>query len=71
VGMRRCWGGWQQTQEVLEQFGKRVRQARAQYQRFVAEGVKRGRRAEFQGGGLIRSAGGWEAVRKLRRGREK
>jgi len=63
--------GCQQTREVLEQFGKRVRQARAQYQRFVADGVERGRRAEFQGGGLVRSVGGWEAVRKLRRGREK
>ncbi len=55
---------------VLEQFGKRARQARAQYERFVADGVDRGRRAEFQGGGLIRSAGGWGVVRKLRRGRE-
>ncbi len=63
--------GWQDTRMVLEQFGKRVRQARAQYERFVADGVDRGRRAEFQGGGLIRSAGGWAAVRKLRRGRER
>ncbi len=36
----------------------------------MAEGVDRGRRPEFQGGGLIHSAGGWAAVRKLRRGRE-
>jgi len=62
--------GWQDTRMVLEQFGNRARQARAQYERFVADGVDRGRRAEFQGGGLIRSAGGWAAVRKLRRGRE-
>jgi hypothetical protein len=61
---------WQDTRVVLEQFGKEVRRARAQYQSFVAEGISRGRRPEFQGGGLIRSAGGWAAVGKLRRGRE-
>ncbi len=62
--------GWQETEIVLEQFGKRVREARVRYERYVAEGVERGRRAEFQGGGLIRSTGGWSAVRKLLRGRE-
>ncbi len=30
---------WQDTQMVLEQFAKRPRQARAQYERFVADGV--------------------------------
>jgi hypothetical protein len=29
-----------------------------------------GRRPELMGGGLLRSAGGWAAVRELRRGRE-
>ncbi len=28
----------------------------------VAAGVTQGRRVELQGGGLIRSAGGWQAV---------
>jgi len=61
---------WQATQSVLKQFAPTPRRARVAYQTFVAEGVKQGRRAEFQGGGLIRSAGGWTAVQELRRGRE-
>ena len=32
--------------------------------------MRRGRRPDLQGGGLIRSCGGWAAVRALRRGRE-
>jgi putative transposase len=32
----------------------------------VAEGVDRGRRPELIGGGLIRSAGGWSAIKALR-----
>lgn len=32
--------------------------------------VPAGRRPELQGGGLVRSLGGWAAVRALRRGRE-
>ena len=36
----------------------------------MAAGIPRGRRPEFQGGGLLRSLGGWHAVAQLRRGRE-
>jgi hypothetical protein len=36
----------------------------------VAEGVGQGHRPEFQGGGLVRSLGGWQAVQAIRRGRE-
>lgn len=61
---------WQDIEAVLIQFGQTLRRARAEYHAFVAAGVLQGRRPELQGGGLIRSAGGWEAVRKLRRGRE-
>jgi REP element-mobilizing transposase RayT len=61
---------WQETGSVLRLFGGRVSQARRSYKSFVAEGVAHGRRPELMGGGLIRSAGGWAAVRDLRRGRE-
>jgi len=61
---------WQDTRVVLAEFGRRVGESRRRYEIFVAEGVERGRRPEFQGGGRIRSAGGWAAVQKLRRGRE-
>jgi putative transposase len=36
--------------------------ARRAYQGFLAEGVGMGKRADFIGGGLVRSAGGWEQV---------
>lgn len=61
---------WQATGEVLGHFAKALRRARAHYRTFVAAGVPLGRRPELQGGGLIRSLGGWQAVRDLRRGRE-
>jgi hypothetical protein len=61
---------WQAGGAILGQFGPTARRARAAYRAFVAEGVRQGRRPELQGGGLIRSLGGWAAVASLRRGRE-
>jgi len=61
---------WQATKEVLGRFASDPRRARARYRAFVAAGIPQGHRPEFQGGGLIRSAGGWAAVQNLRRGRE-
>jgi len=59
---------WQDTRTVLTQFGPTPARARQAYRAFVAAGVPQGRRPEFQGGGLVRSLGGWDAVRQLRRG---
>ncbi|MBI3084474.1 MAG: transposase [candidate division NC10 bacterium] len=61
---------WQATAEVLSRFAREPRRARAAYRAFVAAGMFQGRRHELQGGGLIRSLGGWKAVQGLRRGRE-
>jgi len=61
---------WQATADVLRRFANDARRARARYRAFVEAGVPLGRRPEFQGGGLVRSAGGWAAVQTLRRGRE-
>ena len=61
---------WQATTEVWAAFGPTPRRAQAAYQTFVAAGVGQGRRLDLQGGGLVRSAGGWAAVAALRRGRE-
>ena len=58
---------WQDADYVLSWFGKRAGQARRIYRRFVSEGMKQGRRPELVGGGLIRSLGGWSAVKSLRR----
>jgi putative transposase len=43
-----------------------VREARGLYVRYVEEGAKQGRRPELVGGGLIRSLGGWEEVKRVR-----
>jgi putative transposase len=61
---------WQEIKAVLAQFADRPARASRRYRVFMADGVSRGRRPELQGGGLIRSLGGWEAVKDLRRGRE-
>ena len=58
---------WQDADYVLSWFGKRAGQARRIYRRFVSEGIRQGHRPELVGGGLIRSLGGWSAVKSLRR----
>ena len=60
---------WQAVSTVLEQFGQTVDTAREAYHRFVADGVDQGRRPDLVGGGLLRSVGGWSAVKALRRQR--
>jgi len=61
---------WQATDEVLSRYAPRLAEARRRYSVFVAEGAEQGRRPELTGGGLVRSLGGWQAVQRLRRGRE-
>ena len=60
-------GDWQDTQAVLGRFGKTVRDARSHYRQFVQAGAGQGQRPDLTGGGLIRSAGGWEEVKALRK----
>jgi len=57
---------WQETEEILSLFGKRPVSARQAYRLFVEGGIEQGRRHDLAGGGLIRSAGGWEEL-KLKR----
>ncbi|MGM0427882.1 MAG: transposase [Thermodesulfobacteriota bacterium] len=57
---------WQETQYVMGVFGKRVREARREYRLFVQKGIAMGKRPELVGGGLIRSLGGWDEVKKMR-----
>jgi REP element-mobilizing transposase RayT len=57
---------WQATEAILSEFGRSVRRARIAYRAFVAAGLPQGARAAFQGGGLVRSAGGWAEVQALR-----
>ena len=48
-------------EDVLLHFGETKRIARRRYRQFVKNGIEQGKRLEFQGGGLVRSAGGNKA----------
>jgi REP element-mobilizing transposase RayT len=61
---------WQDTATIRGQFAATARPAIRAYRSFIAAGLPAGPRPEFQGGGLLRSQGGWAAVAALRRGRE-
>jgi hypothetical protein len=58
---------WQDTATILAHFGQTAARGRKAYRTFVAAGVAQGRRPDFQGGGLVRSLGGWAAVVAKRR----
>src|SRR3989304_1431421 len=60
---------WQAVGELLGIFAAKSGTARRRYRAFVGDGARPGRRPDLTGGGLRRSAGGWEAVAALRRGR--
>ena len=66
VLMRRMNKHWQDTEWVLGMFGKKLGGARRAYRSFVADGIAEGKRRDLTGGGLVRSAGGWEGVKALR-----
>jgi putative transposase len=53
---------------VLNLFGGKVAEARRLYLEFVKKGVAAGHRPELTGGGLVRSAGGWSALKAMRNG---
>ncbi len=55
---------WQDTGYTLSFFGVKPSKARTSYLEFVRSGSAQGRRPELVGGGLIRSLGGWEEVKK-------
>ena len=57
---------FQDIEYVLKQFGERLADARKGYLDYMRKGVGQGRRPDLVGGGLIRSAGGWSAVKSMR-----
>ena len=57
---------WQDTEYVLQQFGRTAGSARKAYLDFVSEQSFLGRQSELTGGGLLRSAGGWSEVKSMR-----
>jgi len=57
---------WQNIQVVLAMFGEHTGAARRAYKTFVEKGISEEKRYDLTGGGLLRSAGGWEGVKTLR-----
>jgi REP element-mobilizing transposase RayT len=60
---------WQDVDAILSLFGSRLSNARRAYRSFVEKAVSVGRRPELTGGGLIRSSGGWGALKSLAKGK--
>jgi REP element-mobilizing transposase RayT len=60
--------GFQDVDYILKLFGKKIPEARRLYLAFVKKGVAAGRRPDLTGGGLVRSAGGWSALKAMRKG---
>ena len=65
MGKRLC--PWQDTEYVLALFGRSVSEARKNLEEHVCKCSARGRCSALTGGGLIRSAGGWHAVKEAYR----
>ncbi len=65
MGKRIC--DWQDAGYVLGYFGDTESEAKRSYHAYVQAESNQGRRPELVGGGLIRSHGGWEAVKKINR----
>jgi hypothetical protein len=57
---------WQDVDYVLQLFGGKLSGARRTYYEFVRKGIAEGRRDDLVGGGLVRSAGGWSAIKSMR-----
>ena len=58
---------WQDKVEVLRRFGRTRKEAIREYQNFVYAGVKEGNKSELEGGGLKRSAGSWQEIKKMKK----
>lgn len=54
---------WQDTTYVLSYFGRK--DSRKNYFSYVKKGIDQGRIPELVGGGMVRSLGGWSAIKKL------
>ncbi|KAF5415867.1 MAG: hypothetical protein C5S49_05325 [Candidatus Methanogaster sp.] len=58
---------WQDTDYVLKLFNSKLSLARRLYREYVKKGISEGKRPDLIGGGLVRSAGGWDALKGLRK----
>ncbi len=57
---------WQDTDYILALYSDKIGAARRKYRAFVEKCVNEGKRDDLTGGGLIRSSGGWAALKEYR-----
>ena len=58
---------WVETEEVLSHFGRTEQDARKEYRSFIKSGIDQEEPIDFEGGGLIRSLGGyWETLKQTK-----
>jgi putative transposase len=67
--MGKIVNSWQDINKVLAMFGDKKGPARRAYRAFIEKGIGEDKRTDLAGGGLLRSAGGWEGVKALREGK--
>jgi len=60
--------GFQDVDYIPILFGGKDPEARRLHLEFVKKGAAAGRRSDLTGVGLVRSAGGWSALRAMRNG---
>jgi REP-associated tyrosine transposase len=58
---------WQDVQYPLQWFGSQKHRSKQKYLNFVEEGIGEGKREDLTGGGLLRTAGGWQGLKELRK----
>ena len=57
---------WQEVDEILSRFGETKNKAKVEYRKYIETAMNMGKQDELTGGGLRRSAGGWEGVKILK-----
>ena len=65
--MGKLKNNWQTFDQVLVLFSDKLALARRRYREYLKNGIAQGKRADLVGGGLVRSSGGWTAVRAMRK----
>ncbi len=58
---------WQTIDYILTFFSERRSSARRHYREYIQKGISAGERPDLVGGGLVRSVGGWHALKELKR----
>jgi hypothetical protein len=58
---------WQNIDYIYGFFSENKRDARKRYREFVGKGISLGKRPDLTGGGLLRSSGGWTALKESRK----